>query len=297
IFNTRISVHPLMLLMIPLACRLGQPGETAAAICALTVHEAAHLAAARAVHVSIPELRLMPFGGSARIGNPYALAPWQLCVIAAAGPLSNLFLIFLSAAFAQWNLIVPESAFLLLRINLLLMLFNLLPALPLDGGRMMYAILFRYTGPEKALALGIRTGRLLAAILMTGTLILYLERGVFNLSYLFSAFFLIASGAHERAALAGSGVHTLIAALSPVTEPVPVSVTAVSSACTVQRALRAAKPNTVNLYAVYTEGTLTGVTDDRSLLELCLSASPREPVGNALESNPTAQKNPSGSSD
>ena len=297
LFNTRISAHPLMLLMIPLACRLGQPKETAAAVCAIAVHEAAHLAAARAVHVSIPELRLMPFGGSARIGNPYALTPWQLCIIAAAGPLANLVLIFLSAACAHWNLIAPESAFFLLRINLLLMLFNLLPALPLDGGRLMYAILSGYTGPQKALTLGIWSGRILAAFLLAGTVFLYAARGIFNLSYLFAAFFLAASGAYEHAALTGSGVNTLISALSPVSEPVPVSLTAVSGACTVQRALRASRPNTVNLYAVYTEGALSGITDDRSLLELCLSASPRESVGNAEKLSLKAQKSPSGSSD
>ena len=283
-----------MLLMIPLACRLGLRAEVAAQICALTVHEATHLVAAACMRVSIPHLRLMPFGGSASIGNPYTLTPLQLGTVAAAGPASNLLLILLSTSMAHWGLLAPPDALLFLRVNLVLLAFNLLPALPLDGGRMLYAALFRRIGADKALTIGIWAGRVAAAGLMLSAAALFVRQGVLNLSYLFAAVFLIASGPQERAALSRSNIHALVAALSPVSAPAPVYLTAVDGACSALNALRHARPDAVNLYAVYSDGALTGFSDDRALIDLCMSGSADTPVARArLYKVLSTQKSPS----
>jgi len=281
IFHTRISIHPLLLLMILLAVRLGLRPETSATLIALFFHETAHLAAAACTGVHIPELRLMPFGGSAHIGNPYALSGWQLGVTAAAGPAANLLLIILSAALAHWGVITLLNAVVSIRINLMLMLFNLLPALPLDGGRILYAALYKPIGPDLALTIGIWAGRLLAACLLVGTLVLFLQRGIINLSFVFAAVFLIASAPKERTALHTSNAQTLISALSPVSAPTPVRLTAIGSDCSAQKALRHAKPEAVNLFAVYSESRLMGFTDDRALIDLCLNDSSGAPVSKA----------------
>jgi len=293
VLRTRVRIHPLMLLMIPLSCRLGLQAEAVAAACALCIHESAHLAAAKAVHVAIPELRLMPFGGSASIGNPYALSPCQLGFTAAAGPLSNLASVFVVAALAHWGVVSPAAILPFIRISLLLMVFNLMPALPLDGGRMLYAILFRRIGAAKSLSIGIWAGRALAAALLVGTIVLFIKRGVINLSYIFAAIFLIASGPQERSALSVSNVHTLISALSPVSGASPVSLAALDSSCSAGEALRASNPGAVNLYAVYKDGVLAGFSDDRSLIDLCMDESASAPVSSArLYSLHETQKGP-----
>lgn len=270
-----------MLIMFPLACRLGLKAEACATICALTVHETAHLAAAAAAGVPIPELRLMPFGGSASIGNPYAIAPWQLFIVASAGPLSNLFLILSSAALCHWGIMDYSLAALFTRVNLLLMLFNILPALPLDGGRMLYALLFRRFGAERSLAIGLWTGRILALLLLSGAILLFIFKGIFNLSYIFAAVFLLSSGPKERAALSVSNFRSIMTALTPVISPVPVNMTAVDITCPARIALRSSRPGSVNLYAVYAGGVLIGFSDEKTLAKLCINADTSATVSEA----------------
>lgn len=242
IFRTRIRVHPLMLMMIPLAVRLGLKEETAALACGLIIHECAHILAANMLNVSMPEVSLMPFGGSASIGNPYALSPWQLGAVAAAGPFANLMMILTTSALAHWNVLPELWAALCIRANTVLMLFNLLPALPLDGGRMLFALMQKPIGKDRALSIGIWTGRALALCLVICAVCLFIRRGIVNLSYLFAAVFIIASAPAEREALNSSGLHTLIAAMSPLSKPLPVNITAVDGHTSVRRALKAAKP-------------------------------------------------------
>lgn len=283
LFSTRLRLHPATLLVMLCACRLGLAREVFHLVWALIVHESAHLAAARALHVSVPEMTLLPFGGAIAIGNPYALSPIQLGCTAAAGPLANLAMIPLGAAAAHWGILDPGQALNFIRINGLLMLFNLLPALPLDGGRIAYALMHPKIGSTRALNLGLLAGKALSAGLILGALILFVLRGKFNLSYIFCAIFLISSGSKERQALLSADVCARIQTLSPLCDPLPVCLTAVSSGCPAHRALRHSVPSAVNLFAVYEGENLIGFTDDRQILNLCLKKNIESPVGHAVK--------------
>lgn len=282
LFNTRLRLHPATLLVMLCACRLGLAREVFYLVWALIVHESAHLVAARALHVSVSEMTLLPFGGAIAIGNPYALSPIQLGCTAAAGPLANLAMIPLGAAAAHWGILNPGQALNFMYINGLLMLFNLLPALPLDGGRIAYALMRPKIGSARALGLGLLAGKVLAAGLILLALILLITRGAFNLSYVFCAIFLISSGPRERQSLLSADVCTRIQALSPLCDPLPVCLTSVSNGCPAHRALRHSVPSAVNLFAVYEGETLIGFTDDRQILKLCLRESIESPVGQAV---------------
>lgn len=82
--------------------------------------------------------------------NPYNLRPQRLgsAVVSVAGPFSNLVLIIISVIFLNFitpilgpsNLLV-NFIFMLALINLMLFLFNLIPLPPLDGSKVLYAIL------------------------------------------------------------------------------------------------------------------------------------------------------------
>ena len=80
-------VIPVIAMCMPVLARLLGLRATIAPIAfALTLHELSHLIAARALRAHIQEIRLMPFGGSIRLENPYLLRPMQVILIAAAGP-------------------------------------------------------------------------------------------------------------------------------------------------------------------------------------------------------------------
>ena len=277
--RTRISAHPLALLFPLAAAMLGAREDAAALMIGLAAHEGAHLLAAKCLGVGVRQLRLMPFGGAIALDNPYALSPGRLLGVAAAGPLGSGLALVAGAALAHWGLLSPALALTLMRVNLALMLFNLLPALPLDGGRMLYALLSPRLGRERAAEAGIWAGRAAAAALAGLAVCGLVAAGRLNLSLLMAAAFILASAGDERRALSDSRVRTVLSELLPLGEPVPARLWAVGEGCTVRSALRAARPDALTLYAVYKDSRLKSIMDDRRLLEAMLDRSGEMPVG------------------
>lgn len=122
------------------------------------LHEIAHSLQARARSIDVQEIVLLPIGGLTNL-DLFAIEPEDEIRIALAGPLANLGLgllfggILAAAAIANgqsvrtlaWQSLQQPSMLglttYLAIANLVLALFNLLPALPLDGGRALRAIL------------------------------------------------------------------------------------------------------------------------------------------------------------
>ena len=268
--HLRLRLHPLALLMPPLALALGLRDETPALLISLIAHEAGHLAAARAARVRMDALTVMPFGCALKLGNLYALSPGQVLAVSAGGPMFSLLLLFADGALAHWGVLSPAFALDLLRVTLLLLLFNLLPALPLDGGRMLYALLSERMGRARAVELGILLGRIVAALLLALAAAAAILLRRVNLSPVFAAIFILASANDEREALSGANARALLGELTPLVRPVPARVWAVGGDCPARIALRAARADALTLYAVYSGSRLIDLTDDRRLLEAVL---------------------------
>ena len=287
--RTRVVVHPLALLYPLAAAMLGAGAEAAALLLALALHEGAHLATARGLGVRIPRLRLTPFGGAMAMDNPYGLPAGRLVAVAAAGPAANALALTAAAALAHWNRLSPGFALTFIQTNFVLLAFNLLPALPLDGGRIAYALLSLKLGRERALAFGIRMGRCVAVALLCACAALAVRWRRVNLSFLFAAAFIWASAGDERQAFSDTRMKAVLGALRPVEKPVPARLWAVSADCAARDALRAARPDALTLFAVYKGNRLSSITDDRRLLEILLARGPETPVEAA-----TARPHPPG---
>lgn len=116
----------------------------------VVLHEFGHIAAARYFGIKTPDITLLPIGGVARLER-MPEEPGQEFVIAIAGPLVNVViaaLIFValggSAGVEQMAQVEdPRSGFLvrLAGVNVFLVLFNMIPAFPMDGGRVLRAAL------------------------------------------------------------------------------------------------------------------------------------------------------------
>lgn len=205
----RVSL-PLLTLIFPvLAGQLGMKGSMGGLFLALGLHELAHVLAAKWLGVEIREIRLMPFGGSARMENPYGVPAVRLLPVAAAGPAVNLLLTVVCAAMMQWGWVKPVRAAAFMQHNLVLCLFNLLPALPLDGGRILYALLQGRLGEMTALKMGLWLGRILAGGLLLLAFLGGWMHGRWNLSFLLAALFILASEGDERSALVRSRAQRL----------------------------------------------------------------------------------------
>jgi Zn-dependent protease len=113
-------------------------------------HELAHALMARAEGIEIEEIVLHPFGGLARLKTE-PQNPRAEFRIAFAGPASSFLFALLAFAGAKIAAVGNYEAtvvvfFLIASGNLLLALFNLFPGYPLDGGRVLRALLWRRSG-------------------------------------------------------------------------------------------------------------------------------------------------------
>ena len=190
--GSAFQVHPALVLMGAVALWLGE-GETLIAFApALLLHEAAHLAAAHILGIRVESIELMPFGAAVRMENLWRIRAGQLAAVALAGPAMNL-AILLSCAALAWARVLPDAwAVLCIKANASILLFNLLPALPLDGGRALFGALNR---PRA----GVWAGRALACALCVLCVAGIVWQRRVNLTFLFCAAYLFASGEKELA--------------------------------------------------------------------------------------------------
>lgn len=138
------------------------------------LHELGHAAAARRYGIATPDITLLPIGGLARLES-IPEEPWREIFVAVAGPAVNVGICILIALLLggvpgpEEGLTVedPAAGFLprLFWVNAFLVLFNLLPAFPMDGGRVLRAVLAMRMGHVAATETAARVGQGIAFLL------------------------------------------------------------------------------------------------------------------------------------
>jgi Zn-dependent protease/CBS domain-containing protein len=195
-------------------------------VCVLA-HEFGHIFTARAFGVATPDVTLLPIGGVARLEH-IPEKPREEFLIAIAGPLVNVVIAFALVAFAgakldAHDLAAVESARIamvdrLAAVNLFLAGFNMIPAFPMDGGRVLRALLSIRLGFSRATDVAATIGQWVAFGL--GFLGLF-----YNPMLIFIAIFVYLAAASEarlvslraisRGVPVGSAMMTQFATLAP----------------------------------------------------------------------------------
>lgn len=202
----------------------------------LLAHEIAHAVVARRNGVEVEDIVLWLLGGAARLKTE-ASSPAAEVRIAGVGPLLSLVLggVFAAGAWLAARTSVPglvvEGMTWLAGINLLLAVFNAVPAAPLDGGRLLRAFLWWWTGDRLRATKGAATaGRLFGWFLALLGLLLLMRTGSFGGLWLaVLGWFLIAAATLEgrqaelRATLTGVPVRDAMTA-DPVSVPAGLTV-------------------------------------------------------------------------
>jgi Zn-dependent protease len=140
------------------------------------VHELSHCMVARSFNLPVRRILLYPLGGFSEIEKE-AQSPGREFLVAAAGPAVSL--VLAAAGYGLTQLVTPGTTTevlvaQLMWANLFVGLFNLLPGLPLDGGRMLRAGIWKVTRRPGTATLGAAwTGRVLAAALLLVPFVLY----------------------------------------------------------------------------------------------------------------------------
>lgn len=182
ILGTEIRIHVTFLLLVAwyayVSYRMG--GEEAAITAAIflllvfvcvLLHEFGHILQARRYGIRTPEVLLSPIGGLARLER-MPEEPMQELKVALAGPAVTL---IIALALGAWlaatgglpTVFVFDPAHeslvtALFRVNVILLLFNLLPAFPMDGGRVLRALLASRRGIVSGTRIAARIGQVFA---------------------------------------------------------------------------------------------------------------------------------------
>ncbi|MDI3269131.1 MAG: hypothetical protein QJR00_00300 [Bacillota bacterium] len=167
--SLEIRIHLLTLLLPGFLWWAGHGLEAWFWLLALFVHEAAHLVVAAAYGVEMEVLEILPLGGRLEVRS-WGEDPAVEALVAVAGPMQNLLLLGLG------HLILTgptEESFA--RVQTWMALSNLFPGLPLDGGRILRALLVPRVGFYRATsrAIGIGKGGALLLFLLALLLLLW----------------------------------------------------------------------------------------------------------------------------
>ncbi len=170
----------------------------------ILLHELGHTAVALAFGCRVRDITLMILGGRATLLD-MPRTPWKEALMAAAGP----FVSFLLGVLAHLLLVFTAShhlaspallSYYVREVNFGLLLFNLIPAFPMDGGRIFRALLSGVLGRRRATFIAFRLAQVLAVCMALWALF----RG-FDFILLMIAYFIYTSARYEYALVQAEG--------------------------------------------------------------------------------------------
>lgn len=175
--GTKIYVSFFFMAAVTVMLATDRTGYMLPTLFAVLIHEAAHLFIMWVLDCAPLSVRLIP--ASVQINKKFSFSPKNDLLIAAAGPVANLILCgclyFNYAAFGN-EIILYYSL-----LNLIIGCFNLLPVKGLDGGTILYNLICKFKGQEKA-ALIMRIITLILAVAVIFVAVTLTLRHKFNIS-------------------------------------------------------------------------------------------------------------------
>lgn len=156
-------------------------------------HELGHLLAALRFGWTVREVKLLPFGGVVEVEEAGTLPVKEEIWVALAGPMQNAILAGVCWLLGQAGMVDGGWAETFIRANMLIATFNLLPVLPLDGGRMLQAWISLYAPYHRTLLWSARISLVSSGLIVVGSVYPLLTGGLIQLNLLAVGLFLCAS--------------------------------------------------------------------------------------------------------
>ena len=188
----RVKLSSFFILFILLCIYLGFFEQVFILFISITLHEFGHVFAAWRLGIRVEEIVLFPFGSVAKTEDITKYGGYTEALIAIAGPAVSL---VLALIFYFLSPVVPMLA-LAAKYNYYMFFFNLLPALPLDGGRIARNILISFLSFKQATKLMVTCARVLAILLILMDVI-RLIHGEIHITYTLVGVFLYNAAGKE----------------------------------------------------------------------------------------------------
>jgi Zn-dependent protease len=203
LFGIDIRLHWTFLVLILFVVQMAEPLVGLFVILttfgSVLLHELGHSLVARRFGIKVLDISFWPLGGMARmseIPEEPRVEGW----VAIAGPAVNFALVVLAAPVLVLAMAAEAPALLLtalwafVAINLGLGTFNLVPAFPMDGGRILRALLARKMNYVRATEIAVRAGRAVAAGMVALALLTFFTQRPMYVLPLIAAFIWFAGG-------------------------------------------------------------------------------------------------------
>ncbi|KIL36414.1 Zn-dependent protease [Cohnella kolymensis] len=183
-------LHPLFVLVMLASVATGRFLELATLFVIVLWHEFGHMAAALRFGWTVREVKLLPFGGVMEVEEAGTLPVREEVWVAIAGPLQNAVLALAGwlLGLAGWVDIGWSDDFV--RANVLIGLFNLLPVLPLDGGRILQAWISLHVPYHRTLLWTARISLVFSGLIVAAAVYPVLNGGLLQLNLLAVGIFL-----------------------------------------------------------------------------------------------------------
>ncbi len=192
----KIVINLWTIVLIGISFRCGYSFHFIASYLCAFIHELAHTVCARLLHVKISCIKFYPFGMCATLDGNYIKCSEKEFLVAISGPLASLVLFWICDFIGKF---VPQMEFIR-DLNLWICIINLVPSLPLDGGRILKSILVPRFGIIPSCNFMLKLSKIIIVILGTSAIILIFISG-FNFSFILICAFLMQNLCFEQRAV------------------------------------------------------------------------------------------------
>lgn len=200
--GTAIWLHPAALIVAAYMVLMGFGGLLAVGMISILLHECAHALMSAAFGKPPEDIEITPLGALMRLDDDEALEPSRRLLVLLAGPVMTLLLCYLALFLTQSGWLPWATGRQLFLCNAAMLLINLLPALPLDGGRIV-ALLLSMVMPRETVRTALRAvGTAMGAACVLLNLWLSWRGGGWNLSLAAAGCFLMYSAARSTTSYA-----------------------------------------------------------------------------------------------
>ena len=206
----RVKVHPSFYIYLLCIALLSSLSVCIGALAALLIHEISHYIACKIANEQIDQLELTPFGGVMTY-KPGSISSKGLkgVFVHAAGPIGNYSALVLCAFLAHSN-IRPDFLYSMLAANISMLLLNLLPVFPLDGGHIVFCLGYYIFSISRLVSTLSSMGIIVGFIGILVSVYGLVFKGLLNCSLLIVSIHMMITAARQRYTMLAENVYTVV---------------------------------------------------------------------------------------
>lgn len=141
---TQIHIHPLLWLIVAIAVITARFQELLLLIVIVLIHELGHAAAASFFSWRIKNIILLPFGGVLETDEHGNRPIKEEFIVTVCGPAQHVWMMISAFLFHECQIIGDRIYSDFINYNFMILIFNCLPIMPLDGGKIVYLLFTKY---------------------------------------------------------------------------------------------------------------------------------------------------------